>query len=61
MIIYFAGNVTPLREKLLISLQTNRLFSYYYHGNNKEFYDEFAYRIKIIREGKNELLSSTCS
>jgi len=49
MKIYFAGNVTNPREKKLIRYKVNRLFSYYYHGDNKEFNDEFKLRIKILR------------
>ena len=49
MKIYFAGSVTNPREKKLIRYKVNRLFSYYYHGDNKEFNDEFKLRIKILR------------
>jgi len=43
MKIYLAGNVTVEREKTLIKFKNNRLFSYFYHGENKEFTDEFVY------------------
>ncbi len=52
MKIYFAGNITPPREKLL--LKANRLFSYYYHGKGKEFHDEFLFRIEKTKENKSK-------
>ena len=41
MIIYFAGNVTPPREEILIGYETARLFSFFYHRQDGEFFDEF--------------------
>ncbi len=55
MIIYFAGNVTPPREETLIKYQTDRLFSFFYHGEQGEFFDEFKLRmIKLRKEDRNE-------
>lgn len=45
MKIYFAGNVTPKRERILLKFEVHRLFSYHYHGTDKEFFDEFELRI----------------
>ena len=33
------------RERVLIRRKVWRLFSFYYHGKNREFHDEFKYRI----------------
>jgi hypothetical protein len=53
MRIYFAGNITVPREEILLKRGGHkRLFSYHYHGIDKEFYDEFKYRLKIIKEEK---------
>jgi len=46
MKIYFAGNITVTREREYNFLLTKRLFSYYYHGNKKEFNEEFAFKIE---------------
>ena len=53
MIIYFAGNVTIPREEKLIIHKTNRLFSFYYHGTEGEFHDEFKKRIESIKQNRN--------
>lgn len=45
MKIYFAGNVTVPRERVLIKRRAHRLYSFFYHGKNREFYEEFKYRI----------------
>ncbi|KKL99263.1 hypothetical protein LCGC14_1816190, partial [marine sediment metagenome] len=45
MKIYFAGNVTPKRERILLKFEVHRLFSYHYHGTDKEFFDEFEYKL----------------
>ena len=52
MKIYFAGNVTVPREKILIRFGINRLFSFYYHGKGKEFEDEFIYHLEEIKNKK---------
>lgn len=52
MKIYFAGNITPPREKILIKNGGHRLFSFYYHGKDKEFYKEFLLRIEYIKRRK---------
>lgn len=46
MKIYFAGNITVMREREYQKLLSSRLFSYYYHGEQKEFHDEFQFKIK---------------
>lgn len=46
MKIYFAGNITVMREREYVKLLNSRLFSYYYHGEQKEFQDEFQFKIK---------------
>lgn len=51
MKIYFAGNITVPREREYNNLLLQRLFTFYYHGKNKEFNDEFKFKI-------NENLSS---
>lgn len=45
MLIYFAGNITEQREREYNSLLLRRLFSYYYHGDQKEFNEEFQFKI----------------
>ena len=50
MKIYLAGNVTIRRERVLIKLKADRLFSFYYHSAGREFYDEFEYRINKIKD-----------
>lgn len=54
MIIYLAGNITPLREQMMLKYKANRLFSFYFHGENKEFYDEFLLRMNHLKKRKNE-------
>lgn len=49
MRIYLAGNITPPREKMIMSLKANRLYSYHYHGKGKEFEAEFKYRLEKRR------------
>ncbi len=61
MKIYFAGNVTIPREKILIRLGGGRLFSFYYHGKGKEFKDEFLYRIDNTKIDENENENLFCS
>ena len=50
MKIFLAGNVTIQRERVLIRLKADRLYSYYYHGDDKEFNDEYQYRIKNLND-----------
>ena len=45
MKIYFAGNITVERERILLRREVDRLFSFYYHGEGKEFEKEFKFRI----------------
>jgi len=60
MKIYFAGfTFYPEGEKNLIKFKTNRLFSFYHHGENKSFYHEFKERIQSIKEGNKDVLSSS--
>jgi hypothetical protein len=51
MKIYLAGCTgTREREFILIKRNNNhRLFSYFYHGKYKVNYDEFKYRIELIK------------
>lgn len=48
MKLYFAGNITPVREREYRYLLSNRLFSYYYHGEQKEFEAEFIFKINTM-------------
>lgn len=43
--IYMAGNITEVREKVYYEIMPNRLFTYYYHGEEKEFSAEFLWRV----------------
>ena len=58
MIIYLAGNITVPREKVLMDYHADRLYSYYYHEKEGEFFDEFDWRIK---NEEAELLPPSCS
>lgn len=55
MKVYLAGNISLERERVLIEHSTNRLFTFYYHGKNKEFNKEFTYRLDQIKRIKNVL------
>jgi len=46
MRIYFAGNITEMREREYSNILAQRLFSYFYHGDQKEFNKEFIFKIK---------------
>ncbi|KKN02407.1 hypothetical protein LCGC14_1118090 [marine sediment metagenome] len=55
MKIYLAGNMGNgiaeiERERVLIKLKADRLFSFYYHSIEGEFSDEFEYRINKIKD-----------
>ena len=59
MKIYFAGNITPPREEMILKYKAHRLFSYYFHGKGKEFYPEFKLRLDHIKNEKQQILSFT--
>lgn len=42
----------PPREQMMLKYKLNRLFSYYFHGKNKEFYPEFKLRLDYIKNEK---------
>ncbi len=48
MKIYFAGNITVPREKILLRYGVNRLYSFHYHGSEGEFSDEYKYRFRKV-------------
>jgi hypothetical protein len=52
MIIYFAGNITVQREREFDYLLSQRLFSYHYHGNDREFNEEFRWKINDNLSGR---------
>lgn len=55
MIIYFASTGGgDYREKLLLRKKSNRLFSFYFHGKDKRFYNQFILRINYLRKKRNE-------
>jgi hypothetical protein len=52
MKIYFAGDIMPPREEMILKYKVHRLFSYYFHGKGKKFYSEFKLRLDHIKNEK---------
>jgi hypothetical protein len=51
MKIYLAGNTAIKereRERFIFQLRANRLFSYFHHATDKEFFNEFKLLLKWV-------------